>query len=884
MSKIKRITFVSLLVIFIISLCSVNVSAATVSDGIKAEIQVLSQDENTAEVEAVVKNANYYEISGINCALTVSGNGALTGETQKTDLVLAGEESEQVKAVLSVSKQETETQEESVKPAEQTGPTSAVETVPKDAAALVKPSSADQSSIKTGENPWLLLIPLGICVFAGIFVFAVRKKNVRIMSLLLCGVLAASVASVSFVEVHAEEVKLMTISEQREITLNGETVTLTFTVEYPEQPEIHDNSLEDLKAINGDKLDIVYNDKGEISFLNGSYTHYKVTNWETAVSSLRAVETLFNIKDNDITVLPVYEKENENGDTYYTFQQNVGAVMLSKAFITVGADKDGNTLCISSSLQPEAGTVDFESSMITAEQAETIVDALFANAETTMVKVEKEPVLDLDFVNSRLCWVLYRQDITSDPDLGENDNQYYKIYVTADTGQVISTTRVTDWKDDRLEQEEYDNDYYFQKHTTMMQFTDYQGKQVELPVAQNDDGSYYFCDTQRRILCVDTAATQENNFAIPVFYEFQSADEVPPIFISVFENIRKVYDYYAENGIVSIDGDGIPLMVGLGIQENGVEIENAYYLGNLFGWGIFMFSEFPISTGLDVAAHEFTHGVKRNITGYADYQNVSGAVEEGYADIMGNMTEMLIEPENADMNTWLIAETTGKPIRCMADPHLFAQPEFIGDAYYLPNCTTADSALNDFGGVHVNNSILSKICYSMWKNGISLEDNYTIWLNTFLIFNPNADYDDVCGYVKYAAERADKEQYVPLIQNLFEDANVLNAETFSWDDFSAAEGYSKVTFVGKNIPEDVRWSVCGVYDNAGKAIAYEETGNSCTTILKQGGITLCVLCKQELYGKVEGYYMLPLNDQDYNYTISENTSVIEFDYNELIPR
>ena len=67
--------------------------------------------------------------------------------------------------------------------------------------------------------------------------------------------------------------------------------------------------------------------------------------------------------------MPINVKTADNGDKYFTFQQNVGAVVLGNAFITVGADKDGNTLCISSSIQPKAGVKDLEENMLTAEQA-----------------------------------------------------------------------------------------------------------------------------------------------------------------------------------------------------------------------------------------------------------------------------------------------------------------------------------------------------------------------------------------------------------------------------------------------------------------------------------------------------------------------------------
>ena len=74
------------------------------------------------------------------------------------------------------------------------------------------------------------------------------------------------------------------------------------------------------------------------------------------------------------------------------------------------------------------------------------------------------------------------------------------------------------------------------------------------------------------------------------------------------------------------------------------------------GFGVFVFSDFPISVSLDVASHEFTHGVKQTVTGPSTYENVTGAIEEGYADILGNLTEMIVEPEKSDTKLWSLAE------------------------------------------------------------------------------------------------------------------------------------------------------------------------------------------------------------------------------------
>lgn len=250
---------------------------------------------------------------------------------------------------------------------------------------------------------------------------------------------------------------------------------------------------------------MVYNDAGEISFLNGRFTDYKITNPDSALTALQSVETLFHTKENDVSAACILIKEDDNGDTYYTFQQAAGSAFLSTSYLTVGADKDGNALCISSSIIPQAGVADFENSMISAQQADAIVSSLFP----TLPKVDKEPTLDYLHFNSALCWVVYRLD-DSDIETMEEKPVYLKIYINATTGQALSMQTVTSLEDYRLESSEYNNDDYFQCSTELMTFTTYQGQQVQLPVATDEEtGQYYFCDTQRRIPAWLTAISRQ---------------------------------------------------------------------------------------------------------------------------------------------------------------------------------------------------------------------------------------------------------------------------------------------------------------------------------------------------------------------------------------
>lgn len=893
MNKLKKIGCAAIATALIAATGCISTSALTVSDGISADqIITISEDKSSAEVEAVVKNANYYEISGINYSLTVSDNAIVEGESAKTRLTLGSEESDSlsvsVKAVAATGDSSDGTDETAAPTDSESEPSAGSSTSATDAtsasgststtqaaATLKTPEQNGKSAIDTGDDSLRILLAVSIVLlFSVCLLTAIKRKDRKMMSIILCFALATSIFSVSAINLtaNAEDGGIMSFTDEQVIELSGQEVTLTLTVEYPPQPEIHDNSIEDLNALNNGDIEIIRNDENEISFLNGRYTDYKVINWETALTSLQAMESLLNVKDQDVSMLEIMTKIDDNGDTYYTFQQTKGSVLLSESYLTVAADSEGNTLCLSSSIQPSAGVVDFDQSTISAQQAEDIVSTSLPMLE----KTDKEATLDLEYGTHTICWVVYRQMF--DEESGQII--YYKIYVNASSGAIVSITQVTDIYDDRSEGEFYDNDAYFTNvDTQMMSFTDYFGDTVELSVAYDSSRQqYYFCDTQRRIIGFEGFDSDKPQNLLSNYYYFSSPSEVSSVFVSVMNNITKCYDNYSSNGIDSLDGNGMPIAVCLGYREYGQEYENACYMDNIMGFGVFVFSNFPISTNMDVASHEFTHGVKRTVTGPAAYENVTGAIEEGYADILGNLTEMIVEPEKSDTELWSLAEQSGSTLRCMGDPHRYYQPEYIGDAYYMTS-TKAPGEVNDNGGVHTNNSIISYISYQLHQNGLSLEQSYDLWLDTFLVLNPMADYDDIRAYLKYSAQRNNYD-CTELIQELFEQANAVDTDTYLWQDYEPAQGYSVVEIKPVNFPEDLAFSFVLRYSDGNVFIAGDEADRYCM-IVENGDVGIYAYCKDDPSSAPSTYPISEMDEYHINYTVTENT-VIEVDYNQLI--
>ncbi len=860
--KLAKITAPLIIVSAMLFAGSTTVSAATVSYGMSGELTAESQTDSGASVTATVKNANYYDIDGVNYKISVSDNAEISGDTQKTDVFLPSEQSDSLTVNVSLKSEtpsDSSSDEAPSDPSSDETPSdpSSDETpsdpssneTPSDSPSDTTPSDStpdtdgsvttsepsqpgtstpgdsnnsgttvtdgenvDQSTIKTGDDSFLGIIALLIAVMlvSAAAVLVIVKKNRRMMSVMLCFTLASSVLAVSIPMQNAkaaDEGGYTVIEDKLELEFEGETVTVTLTVEFPEQPEIHDNTETDIKALNnGDATILRYKDSNEVSFINGRYTDYKVTNWETALSSLQAVKMLLNANEDDIEIIPLRVDVTDNGDTYYTFEQVQGLATVTDAFIKIGVDKDGNTLCLSSSIDPTAAEIDVSEDDInvSVEKAKDIAADYCEQHGFTLLDIGQDPALSVQDKN--VCWEFYLQRNNTGDQPSADNNQYFKLFVSIQNGEVFDIVSVSSIETDSGE---YDNDVYFNVETQDMTFTDSFGKEVVLPVAKNESG-YYFVDTERKILCVDSQKTYFDSTGpiIPDFYvyTFENSSDINPVFVTAFENVRNVYDFYKAHGIESVDGNGMPISVGFGYgTTGGVEQPNAGYLSNFSGFACFAFSSYPVSTSLDTAAHEFSHAIRRSHNASGAYFNDTGAIEEAYADILGNLIEMQIDPDNSDLVNWYISEQSGTPTRSMADPHMFAQPEFVGDVFYEMNSRFPTGTIDDHGGVHTNSSILAHVCYQMSQSGISMADNFEVWKDTLYLLTPKSKYREVAGLVEYSLKRNGLSQYIDTVNSIFDKAQLDN-DTTSWDGYEKPDGAIEVNFVLQNAPDDCVWS------------------------------------------------------------------------------
>ena len=516
---------------------------------------------------------------------------------------------------------------------------------------------------------------------------------------------------------------------------SGEVVARSSTGdEYPQLSE------EDIQAMNGWKARFVYSDEGYVTFLQGRFCEDKIEDYEQAVAALQSVSGLIGLGAGS-EFFCVSGSQDDDGYTYYTFQQRYGDVTVMYATLRVVVDPDGYTAGLSSSFVPNLGIAPVSQS-IEKEQAEEIVRQQFPDIALEYYTEQTHKVaVTIEGVSYR-AWVVY----TSNPNTTAGDwgMQYFEHFVAVD-GTYLYRLPVASFESSNTDA--FQPQKYFDKLERQMvsyEAVRYDGstETLTVPVSYNPaTGRYYLMDPERLIAVGD--------FYTVVYggdMDFISSDD-PSVWrngdVLAYDRYIKAYDFYAGLGLYSVDGSGLPILVCVGYCDfNGLPVDNAGYCGVKYGWAIFGASDVNyFSEAVDVVGHEFTHGVTSSSAVGSYYANASGAINEAYSDIMGNLCEMM--GGYTSDTEWLVGENSGYIFRSMSSPTDYKQPVKLGGTYYMPPTDTPSAEENDLGGVHQNSSLLAQMAYILYKAGMSLDEERSLWLTSIELLTPTVGYKEV---------------------------------------------------------------------------------------------------------------------------------------------
>jgi Zn-dependent metalloprotease len=180
--------------------------------------------------------------------------------------------------------------------------------------------------------------------------------------------------------------------------------------------------------------------------------------------------------------------------------------------------------------------------------------------------------------------------------------------------------------------------------------------------------------------------------------------------IDAHVNAETVYAYYKNHHARnSIDGNGGAMVSTV---HFGVAYDNAAWdgTGMLYGDGGSLFV--PLSLGLDVVGHEFTHGVTQ-VSSALQYETQSGALNEAISDTFGAFIEHASQPDA--VKNWTIGEAImkgGGVLRDMTKPESVDQPQPGHMSEYV-------NTQQDNGGVHINSGIINNAAWLMTVGGVN---------------------------------------------------------------------------------------------------------------------------------------------------------------------
>lgn len=611
-------------------------------------------------------------------------------------------------------------------------------------------------------------------------------------------------------------------------------------------------TIEDIQAMNpGSTVVDIYSNRGFLSLLLGRYYDGKVEDVEDGIASIQGMASLLGLSKGS-EFFAVSKTRHNSGYTFYTYQQRYGDTTLRYATLRIVVDPAGYTAGLACSFVPNAGTAS-QDPAISAERAEAIIKNRYRSQALTYFPGTTVR-LAAPF-NNRVynCWVVY----TSNPDATASfDMPYLEHFVTTD-GQYVTSIPASGFA--RSNADVMDNSRYFlgletERCRKTLTLEDGSAREIDVPVSYNpNDGKYYLMDPERKIAVAD-------------YYDFNYADTVTFVTsdtpdgwtqnnLLAYANYIILYDFYADHGIRSVDGFGTPILITVGwCDENRNPVDNACFYGVITGWACFGVSDANhYSDAVDVVGHEYTHGVTRQSRQGNYYRNETGAIDEAFSDIMGNLVEMSLN--YTDDRGWLVGEKTGAALRDMSDPNRFLQPAFVGDQYYKSSVLVPVSGVNDNGGVHDNNSLLGHIAWRMNEAGMSYEDQISMWLVANEILTPLSDYSDVHAALLMSLKILGLlEKHGPALNRAFEAAG-LNDD---WNEsylHAVKDGCGRVTFeADETLAEQACAVVLLTADGKLADMAYPGADGAASALLPAGQYMASLIRQTEEGGLDVSYY------------------------------
>ena len=492
-----------------------------------------------------------------------------------------------------------------------------------------------------------------------------------------------------------------------------------------------------------------------------------VTDEDSAIEAIDSVAEELGIDDSiQLLLNTTYSTEDL---TFYVFLQTAGNIIVESGSVKLAVDNNGTAVFAASDLVAGLNPDQFQERELTEEEAESIVEKAVAQDGARVYRgMSHEAILEVGD-EQQVVWVVYTNNPFKDLDVA-----YHACYVSQEGEFLGGVPVLAPYSSDEenasstaLVFQDMEPDVWSGEVTLF----DGSVRSLVVPVVKDSDGIRYLADLDRKILCVDYSDwtyNDELNIRNDRDGKFDDGE------LLIYESMIRVWDFYNEVGWEGADGKGTPILLQMDMKdEEGNPIVNAYYSGKTRGYQTFSFNRVERDgETLDIIGHEFTHCVTSEMTINMPYLNDSGAINEAISDIMGNLMEEMLDA--SDDPTWLLGEAAKNPdqiLRCMSDPHLYDQPEFVWDKDYMPSVKNGTEE-NDYGGVHSNSSLLNLIAWRLHEAGMEPENEFYFMMNVILTMNSSIEYPDLVDLLPWCLKQVKMDEYAEVLEAAIEETGI----------------------------------------------------------------------------------------------------------------
>ncbi len=510
---------------------------------------------------------------------------------------------------------------------------------------------------------------------------------------------------------------------------------------------------DDLERMNNGQEIVLFSDEGYLIFLFGKYYDKQVHDQEEAIASLQCMAGLLGLSKGS-EFYSVFGMQDPLGYTYYIYQQRYGDITLQNAVLKVIVDPEGYPCGLVSSFTPNIGIAPDDEPLVTADEALEIVKKRYQGTAITFYP-EATRQTSVTFHNVAYhAWAVFSSHPaetrpTEGPAYLEHLVSYDGLYLYSMAVRSPEEMVLGDNIPGELAAAWFDGKEAG-TYTGEVTLCDGTKETITVPVVWDpEQNTYILADPERKILVADHKTFRDRLELKTI----TSPDNTgwPEHYLKTYNTYIKVYDFFDSHNFHSVDGFGVPILILYDfVDDMDLPYDNACYLGRADGWACFGASAInDYGEALDVIGHEFTHGITEWAMGGQLYENESGALNEALSDILGNLCEMI--SGETDDTEWLIGEKSGRKLRSMSFPWKYKNPGMIGDEFYIP-VQERPSYYDDYGGVHTNSSLVNLIAWNLCARGMSLEDAFTLWVETIHLLSPTSGFREVHAALAAASE------------------------------------------------------------------------------------------------------------------------------------